>query len=199
LTRLLLKLSAVCPLLGMLLPMIWALFVPGYSSVGQHMSELELLHGPVAAVVRAGALVSGLSIVAFGLALLLRAPRMPFTAVSAVIFGISMISNAVFTMGSPLHGLYAIGLSVILVPAFFAAESAREAPGRVADTWSLLAASLNLIYMWMLMTRLDPQAIHGLTQRLACFPMFGWFSYASLRLLGRSAAPASQRVLRVTG
>jgi len=61
---------------------------------------------------------------------------MPFTAVAAFVFGASMISNAVFTMGSPLHGLYAIGLSVILAPAFFAAEERNS-----LDRISLLAAN----------------------------------------------------------
>jgi hypothetical protein len=180
-SRILLKLSSVLPWLGMLVPMAAGWLVPGYSSVGQHMSELELVGGAAAWATRAGALLAGLAIIGFGVALLLRAPRMPFTAAAALVFGLSMASNGVFTMGSPLHGLYAVGMSVILVPALFAAESP-DAAGR-KDWLSLSAAGLNLLYMWALLTKLDPAAIHGLTQRLACVPMFGWFGYASLRLL----------------
>jgi hypothetical protein len=33
------------------------------------------------------------------------------------------------------------------------------------------------------MTGLEPAATKGLTQRLITIPMFGWFGYASIRLL----------------
>ena len=33
------------------------------------------------------------------------------------------------------------------------------------------------------MTGMDPKVIHGLTQRVATIPMFGWFGYASFVLL----------------
>lgn len=128
---------------------------------------------------------TGLSIIAFGVGLLAdRSSRMPFTAASALVFGVSMMSNGIFVMGGPLHGLYGIGLAAVLVPAFFAAEFPRGSGTRGADTLSLSASTLVLIYMWMLMTGLDPVVTKGLTQRLACVPMFGWFSYASLKLLG---------------
>jgi Protein of unknown function (DUF998) len=168
----------------MLTPMVFGFFEPRYSSISQHMSELELLHGSAAMATRAGALVSGFSIIVFGGALLLeRASRMPFTAGAALVFGASMVSNGIFVMGSPLHGLYAIGLSVILVPAFFAAENRSRSGVMGPDRISLLASALILVYMWLLMTGLDPAATRGLTQRLAVFPMFGWFYYASVKML----------------
>ena len=184
--RALLKLSVIFPPLGMLVPVIWSLFVPGYSSIGQQMSELEMVHGAVAAGTRIGALIAGLSIVAFGLALLLRNPlRMPFTAAFALLFGVSMMSNGVFIMGSSLHGLYGIGLSVALTPALFAAEFPRSAEAEGPDRISLLASVVCLFYMWLLLTGLDPSATKGLTQRLACLPLFGWHSYASIKMLNR--------------
>jgi hypothetical protein len=176
--RFLLSLAMVLPLLGMLIPMLVGLCVPGYSSIQQHMSELELLSPGLSLACRFGAIVSGLSIIGFALGVVSpRGSRMPFTAVMAAIFGLSMISNGVFTMGSPLHGMYAIGLSVILVPALFAAELNR------ADPISLAVSCVTLVYMWALMTGMDPQPIHGLTQRMATIPMFGWFGYASFTLL----------------
>ncbi|HTV85817.1 MAG TPA: DUF998 domain-containing protein [Dyella sp.] len=177
--QILLRFATVLPLLGMLIPMMAGLFAPGYSSIHQHMSELELLSPSIALACRFGAIISGLSIMGFALALVLQQEsRMLFTAGMAVIFGISMIANGIFTMGSPWHGMYAIGLSIILVPAFFAAESNRN------DRISLVVSSITLVYMWALMTGIDPKPIHGLTQRIATIPMFGWFSYASLTLLG---------------
>jgi hypothetical protein len=120
--------------------MVCGLLTPGYSSIGQHMSELEMLGGWTAAATRAGAMISGVAILAFALALVLHKPgRMPFTAFLAMVFGISMISNGVFTMGSPLHGLYAIGLTIILVPASFAAERRYDPEDNPPDHLSLLA------------------------------------------------------------
>jgi Protein of unknown function (DUF998) len=183
LIRILLKLSTIFPLVGMLLPMLLGLFQPGYSSISQHMSDLETLHGTAAMATRVGALISGVSIVAFGLALLLkRSARMPFTAGASFIFGASMVSNGIFVVGSPLHGLYAIGLSSILVPAFFGAEYPHRSGAAGSDRLSLSASGLILLYMWLLMTGLDPAAFRGLTQRLAVLPMFGWFSYASIKI-----------------
>jgi hypothetical protein len=184
--QVLLRLATVLPLLGMLIPMMVGLCVPGYSSVQQHMSELELLSPGISLACRVGAIVSGLSILGFALAIVLsKRSRMPFTAATAAIFGLSMMSNGVFTMGSPLHGMYAIGLTIILVPAFFAAESHR------ADSISLAASCIALVYMWALMTGLDPKPIHGLTQRIATIPMFGWFGYASFILLRGRMVEAS--------
>lgn len=176
--RTLLRLAVVLPLAGMLVPMLVGLFVPGYSSIHQYMSELELLSPTISMGCRVGAMVSGLAIVGFAIALVARCgEKMPFTALASLIFGISMVSNGVFTMGSPLHGLYAIGPTVILCPAFFAAER-----GDRGD-WISLLAFLVLVYRWALMTGLDPAATRGLTQRLITIPMLAWFGYASLPLL----------------
>ena len=108
---------------------------------------------------------------------------MPFTAVAAIVFGVSIMSNGIFVVGSSLHGLHAVGLSVILIPAFFAAEYPKGSGVIAPDRLSLAASVLILIYMWLLMTGLDPAAARGLTQRLAILPMFGWFYYASRRLV----------------
>jgi len=179
--KFLLRQAVWFPLGGMLLPMVTGFLAPGYSSIHQHMSELELLSPGVSFVSRLGASLAGLSIIGFAAALLMR-KRMMFTAVSAFVFGLSMISNGVFKMGSPLHGLYAIGLSVIVVPAFFAAEGPRP-----ADRFSLFISTIALIYMWALMTGIDPSATRGLTQRLVTLAMFGWFGYASFILLRSEA------------
>lgn len=178
--QVLLRFSLVLPMLGMLIPMMVGLSAPGNSSIQQHMSELDLLSPWISLACRCGAIISGLSIAGFALALVLsKESRMPFTAIMAAIFGFSMVSNGVFTMGSPLHGMYAIGLSIILVPALFAAESNRR------DRIFVIVSCIALVYMWALMTGVDPKPIHGLTQRIATIPMFEWFGYASVVLLCR--------------
>lgn len=192
--RAVLKATTVLPVLGMLIPLTWGLATPGYSSISQQLSELEHLSGLPALATRAGALLSGLSIIAFAAVLLAHKPRpMLFSGLTAGVFGISMMSNGLFVMGSPLHGLYAIGLTCILAPACFAAERPQ---GERPDQISLVAASLTLLYMWGVVTGLDPAGFHGLTQRLSIVPIFGWFSYASLALL---ASPPVARTLSARG
>jgi hypothetical protein len=89
----------------------------------------------------------------------------------------------------PLLGMLIPMTYVILVPAFFAAEYPNGSGTTRSDGVSLIASALILIYMWLLMTRLDPAATRGLTQRLAVFPMFGWFSYASVKMLCHWTSP----------
>ena len=79
--RTFLKISTVLPILGMLLPMVVGLFVPGYSSIGQQMSELESLSGAARLATQSGALLAGVGIVAFAVAVFRDAAwSMPFTA-----------------------------------------------------------------------------------------------------------------------
>ena len=63
--RFLFRQALVLPLLGMLIPITVGLLAPGYSSIQQHMSELELLSAGISSACRFGAIISGLSIMGF--------------------------------------------------------------------------------------------------------------------------------------
>jgi hypothetical protein len=189
-SKYLLRQGLFLPLAAMLLPVLVGFFVPGYSSVSQHLSELEPRGGFEGATTQISAAVSGVSIALFGLGAFVYSRAFRFTAFASGLFGIAMISNGVFIMGSPLHGLYGTAMVSALVPAFFAAES-RDANVTVANAWHLAAALLTLAYMWLLMSDLDPAAYRGLTQRVAILVTFGWFSLASLTLL-RNATSRSK-------
>ena len=93
--------------------------VPEYSSISEHMSKLGLLGGYPAFFEKALGVIAGVSITVFSLALI-RHPlgRFSFTAFTSVMFGINMLSNGIFPMGSPLHGLYGIGFFALLTPAY---------------------------------------------------------------------------------
>jgi hypothetical protein len=188
----LLRQARYLPLAAMLVPVAASWFVPGYSSVSRHMSELEMLGGPVSAITRVAAIVSGASILLFGLGLLGYSRRYAFTALTAAVFGLSMVSNGVFVMGSPLHGLFGVGLVAVLGPAYFVAESHGIGLPPRARAWLLAASLLTLGYMWLMFSGLDPSPYRGLTQRLAVLVMFGWYSLASVELLRRPAS-ADQR------
>lgn len=139
------------------------LAVPGYDSVAQHLSELGLLGGWPARMEQVAGIVSGGSILVFSLALLADGRRFACTALTSVLFGLSMVGNGVFPMGSPLHGLYGIGFFVVLVPLFFLLELGPVASARIR--WaSRLAALLTLTYLWSMLAGLDPLRFHGLTR-----------------------------------
>ncbi len=182
--RIIFRVTAVFPLAAMLVLMIWSLFVPGYSSTAQHLSELDLLHHPIAMAARIVSFIVGLPLVAFGVTLLFgKAPRMVFTGATSLLLGASMISTGIFLMGSPLHGLYGVAIVLILVPACYAAELPRRNETRLDVTISLIVASANLAYVWLLLNNLEPHAVRGLTQRISILITFGWYSYASTALL----------------
>lgn len=175
----------VIPFGAMLVPILISLFLPDYSSISQHISEVALLDHPVAIVQRAAAIAAGTSILLFGVGLiLLSAGNFRFTAVATSVFAASMISNGVVVMGSPWHGLYGLGMFMVLVPAFFASE--------IPHGWSdwaryrnmaMAVALFNLTYMWLLISGLEPQEFRGLTQRAATVVIFGWYTLAGYSVL----------------
>lgn len=187
------------PFAAMLIVMLAGILMPGYSSISQHMSELGTLDHPVASVLHIGAIVSGVSVVLFGLGLLLHRSRaFGFTALAAIIFGTAYICAGIFHSG-PLHGLYGLTMFYVLVPACFAAELPAQHRTGFLVKISLLAAFLQLGYMWLLFGNLEPHAIRGLTQRLAVLVIFGWYPLASYVLLRNQVGASSDAVKNVHG
>lgn len=182
------------PLGLMLVIMVVGLTVPGYSSMSQQMSALGLVQGYPAIFESVCALVIGLSIIAFSLALIKHpSGKFSFTVFTSLLFGISMLFNGMFPMGNPLHGLYGIGFFTILTPALFVAEIHSNAQVKSVAVVSKWAAVIVLFYLWLTITGFDPDGFRGLTQRVAVIPMLGWYSYASYVLVcgGNKAAPGS--------
>ena len=175
----LIRQSRVLPLAAMLVPALLALGVPHYSSLSQHVSELQLLDHPIATLMRIAPIVCGVSILGFGLGAWLAVPgRFAFTALASAAVAANFISSGLFVSGDPLHGLYGIGFFIPLVPACFAAESGL---GRKVVAVSLGIAVVSTAYLWLNMSGLDP--FRGLTQRIAIVVLLGWYSFASHHLL----------------
>lgn len=172
------------PLPVMLLTLVAAFFVPRYSSLTQHVSELGIISHPAASVMPIAAMLAGASVVLFGLGLWLHPSKsFRFSALAAIIFGVSYISAGIWPTGSALHGLYGLTMFYVLVPACFAAELPSNYKTRLAVTVSLAAACLSLLYMWGLLSGLEPRGLRGLTQRLAIVVIFGWYPFAAWVLL----------------
>jgi len=169
------------PLGAMLALIAFAFTVPGYHPVSQHLSEMGLMPGLPAKAVQVGPMVSGSAILLFSLALLAQSRRFALTALTSTLFGVAMLSNGLFTIGSPMHGLHAIGIFSILTPLLFLAELGPQASTRMA--WFARASSLlGMAYLWLMMSGFDPEPYRGLTQRLALLPAFGWYTLAALEL-----------------
>lgn len=169
------------PLLAMGVLALAGLLVPGYSTLSQHMSELGLLHGWPRWVERSAAVISGAAILVFSLALLAHGSRFACSALTSLLFAACMISNGVFTMGNPLHGLYGIGMFSVLTPLLFISEY-----GPAGSAWLRVASRavslIGVLYLWMMVCGFDPAAYRGLTQRLAALPAFAWYALAAIEL-----------------
>ncbi|MDX1442851.1 MAG: DUF998 domain-containing protein [Gammaproteobacteria bacterium] len=175
---------AYLPVCAMALLIAWAFFVPHYSSVSQHLSELQLLEHPIALATRFLPVVVGLSIMVFGIAVLIHdSPRMPFTGATALVFGAANASNGLFVAGDPRHGLYGLAMFFILVPACYAGEIGSRKDHRLAINLSLATSVFLLIYTWLQFSGLDPHGYRGLTQRIAVLVIFGWYTFAAFELL----------------
>jgi Protein of unknown function (DUF998) len=150
------------------------------------MSELQLLRHPIAPATRIIPIVVGLSVMAFGVGVLLRSGgAMVFTAATALVFGAANTSNGIFVSGNPLHGLYGLAMFYVLVPACFAAELPRAVYMRRAVTVSLTVAFVSLTYLWLQFSNLDPHGLRGLTQRAFVLVMTGWYTYAASIMVRR--------------
>ena len=190
-TRNLIKQVQFVPLGALFAIILTGLLMPGYSSISQHMSELGMLDHPAARVLHIAAVVSGASVLLFGIGLALHPLGcFRFSAMAAVIFGVAYATGGIFHSG-PLHGLYGATMFYVLVPVFFAVEL----PVQLRDSFilrvSLLASLLSLTYMWFMFSGLEPQSIRGLTQRIGGLIIFGWYPLASYWLL-RATRVANQ-------
>jgi len=186
----LIRQAFVVPLGAMLVAMLTGVLLPEYSSISQHISEMTVLNHPAALITRSAAVVTGASILAFSLGLILStSSRFAFTAIAATIGGLAMMSGGIFVMGNPLHGLYALALFNALVPVFFAAELGQN---QTILKLSMAASLITLIYFWLQIANLDPHGFHGLTQRIAIVVMFGWYSIAGYGLLCTGILPSKK-------
>lgn len=168
--------------LGAMLALIACGFaVPGYQSVSQHLSEMGLIAGWPRHAEQMAAAICGLSILLFSLSLLGQGRRFVLTGVTSALLGVCMLSNGVFTTGSPLHGMYGVGIFSVLTPLLFQVELGPHASRRIG--WvARITSLLGMLYLWAMVTGLDPAAYRGLTQRLALLPAFAWYAFAVLEL-----------------
>jgi hypothetical protein len=160
---------------------IASLFALDYSHVGQHASELAINNNRVAVeLFNIGIFITGISIILYGLGLVLKFKRqLSVTSFLIIVFGVTFIFGALFKIGSPWHGLYGIGLSILLLPFAFLFELGKENLNKMTRSVSIITAFAIFLYFWAMIARLDPVAQRGLTQRIFGIFVFGFLSYTA--------------------
>jgi hypothetical protein len=146
---------------------IGGMLLPDYSAISQHGSELLAAGGGPALCLKVAAIGSGTAFIAFGAALWERSShKIAVGAIAWILFGLSMISNGIWPMGSPLHGLYAVGIANLVAPALTHIEVAHLLPSRRYYALTALVSAAGAFYLWLNLTGNDPTAFRGLTQRI---------------------------------
>lgn len=184
--------AVVLPVLS-LIEIAVGLLLPGYHSLRQHLSAMGVDGSPVAGLVNGTGLALGLSACLFAAGILLSARRpATISPLLVLIFGISMLSNGLFRMGSPLHGLYGIGMVITIAPLVFAVEYRDWLESTAYLRYSLATTVVSFVYLWMVVTGVDPDTLAGLTQRTASLVTYAWFAVTGY-LWTRGAAQSAPR------
>jgi len=163
---------------------IAGLFAHEYSHIGQHASELAINSSKTAAnIFTIGILLSGLSLVLYGLGLLLKFKKQFIvTAFLICVFGITFLFGAFYKIGSPWHGLYGIGLSVMMLPFALLYEAGKKNIDHITKIISIISALAIFLYFWAMIAGLDPIEQRGLTQRIFGLFVFGYISFSAYKL-----------------
>jgi hypothetical protein len=175
-----------------LLPLPWFLLwttlgglaAQGYHPLAQHASELSLLGGLPAAMLSLAAVGAGAAFLLFAAGLWARSGRrVAFGALAWTMFGLAMVSNGIWPMGGPLHGLYNIGIANLVAPALAALEDRRLRQDRVMYFATVTVSFASILYLWLNLTGLDPPKLRGLTQRIFSSINSAWPMAVAARML----------------
>ena len=110
-----------------------------------------------------------------------------FGALAWILFGLSMASNGLWIMGNPMHGVYGLGLIVMVAPALSTLEMNVTAEDRATYWIAGIVSFLGVFYFWLNTLGFDPMHYRGLTQRLYATITLLWPAWAAYRLLSKRA------------
>lgn len=162
------------PLWGVVLIAI-GLLTPGHDSISQHLSLIGLGDGFWASALKVTSIVLGISISLFALSSSFILGKFSWQTLPALAFGLGMITNGIYETGNPMHGLYGMVFFSPLVPLVFSLEFKEKIKSRAFEWYSIITAFIGMIYMWLMLTQLDPEGFMGLTQRLFLLQITVWF------------------------
>jgi len=177
----LIKQAIYLPILYFGTVVLASLFSYDYSHLRQHASELAINENQIAGTIfNVGIFITGISLVLYGIGLMLKFKiQFLITSILIIVFGITFIFGAIYEIGSPWHGLYGIGLSVMMLPFTFLYEMKKKDVKRLTKSITILSALIIFFYFWAMVARLDPMEQRGLTQRIFGVFVFGFISYTA--------------------
>lgn len=179
----LIRQATIIPILFFIPTLISGFLIDDYDQIKQHGSEITLTDFKTAkTIVSSGAILSGLSCILMGIGIVLNFKRYFLTSILLTIFGISMVSNGVFPMGTAMHGIYGIGLTFMILPFVACYELKNENITSKFFQVSLISGFVVFVYFWSMLVGLDPTNYKGLTQRVASIFIFGWIAYLAFGL-----------------
>lgn len=182
--RFLIKQAIFLPLVYFGFIFVAGFFADNYSHLGQHASELGINTNKAASFLfQTGIVLTSLSLFGLSLGLRLRfGNRFTLFPLLVFFFGVTFIFGALFPIGSPWHGLYGLGLFIMITPYVFLYELKDLSQNKTLHVLSIIAGLLMFFYLWSMVAGLDPLDYRGLTQRLFGIVVFGWFSLISYHL-----------------
>ncbi|TRD10562.1 DUF998 domain-containing protein [Erythrobacter insulae] len=171
-----------------------------YDPVSSHVSVMTLQDGAAHMIANIAALIAGISLIVFGAAIW-RISRRAFSggAMCWIVFGIAMISNGIWPMGSPMHGFYVIGIFNILAPALSMldlqdVEFQDESGRRKMNVITTFVSLSGMLYLWLALTGFEPEGFAGLSQRIFGSINFAWPLLFAYYFRGSGAASLADRV-----
>ncbi|WP_445359980.1 DUF998 domain-containing protein [Microbulbifer sp. EKSA005] len=161
------------------------LFLPGYSIVTQHISELALESPFFSYSHRLTDILIGLSMCIFSLACLSLA-KAKFTFLTMFAFGVTWIFAGLFIMNSPLHDVYGLTSILMVVPVIFALEMRNYYISKKFQDLCVLVTLIHVVFFWFFSYGYMPVEYKGVTQRIWVAVTLIWYGLAAY-LLSSSA------------
>lgn len=146
----------------------------GYNPIESHVSVMTLTEGLSHSLVNIAAWLAGVTLILFSIGVWrLSERRISVGAICMILFGIAMITNGTWPMGSRLHGFYIIGIFNIIAPALCLLDIRDNGLRRKLHAFTAFVSVSAVFYLWLILTGFEPEGYSGLTQRI-----FGSINYA---------------------
>ena len=144
-----------------------------YNPIASHVSVMTLQDGPAHLLANLAALLAGGALILFGIGIWVHSRRLVSVgALGWLLFGIAMITNGIWPMGSPMHGLYIIGIFNIIAPAMTLLDIRNDALREKLHAITAFVSLSGVTYLWLALTGFEPDGYAGLFQRI-----FGSINY----------------------
>ncbi len=185
------KLLALSFYQGALIP-VWGIallsvgfLTPGHDSISQHLSVIGLNPAPWSVILQVISIGLGVSVCLYSISASYVLKKFAWLTLPSLAFGVAMIFNGLYKMGSPLHGLYGMAFFSPMVPILFALEFKHKINSNNFVVYSIITSLIGMIYMWLMLTQLDPHGYIGLTQRIFIMAITMWYGIAAYLLWRR--------------